>query len=204
MSDQDIIKEAVLLIGAPGAGKGTQGETIGHLPGYFHCASGDIFRALEKDSALGQKVAEYASAGNLVPDELTIEIVGNQLNAWVEDGTYNPAHEVLILDGIPRTQNQASLISELVMMRRVIHLSCPDREALVDRMKKRALAKGRTDDADEEVIRNRFSVYEAETKPILEYFGEGLISTIDAQQQPVKVLREITEILTTLGIHKSL
>lgn len=198
------IKPAILLIGAPGAGKGTQGETLGLLPGYFHCASGDIFRALDKESELGKKVAEYSSAGNLVPDEITVEIVKNQLNAWVEDGTYNPVKEVLILDGIPRTENQASLIQEFVDIQQVIHLSCPDRESLVARMKKRAVDKGRADDADETVIRNRFSVYDAETKPILAHFGEEKTTTIDAQKHPIQVLNELTETLTSEGLFLTL
>ncbi len=197
-------KSAILFIGAPGAGKGTQGETIGNLPGFFHCASGDIFRALDKESELAKKVAEYTSGGNLVPDELTIEIVGSQLEAWVADGTYNPAKETLILDGIPRTVNQAQLLSEVVDIQRVIHLSCPDRESLVQRMKKRALDLGRADDADEQIIRNRFSVYEAETKPILEHYGEEKITNIDAQQHPVQVLQEITQAITEHSLYAAL
>ncbi len=197
-------KPAILFIGAPGAGKGTQGETIGHLPGFFHCASGDIFRALDKDSELGKIVAEYSTSGNLVPDEITVKIVGEQLDAWVADGTYNPEKETLILDGIPRTVNQAALLGQFVDIQRVIHLSCPDRESLVARMKMRALAKGRADDADEEIIRNRFSVYEAETKPILEHFGDDKITNIDAQQHPIQVLREITAAISDLGLYLAL
>ena len=204
MSTTAINKPALLLIGAPGAGKGTQGETIGHLPGYFHCASGDIFRALDKESELGQKVAAYSNAVNLVPDEITLEIVQTQLEAWVADGTYNPEKEVLLLDGIPRTVNQAELISKFVDIKRVIHLSCPDYEALLVRMKKRALDKGRPDDAQEEVIRNRFSVYEAETKPILEFFGEDKVTTIDAQQHPIQVLNELTQALLDHSLYQEL
>jgi len=198
------LKSAILFIGAPGAGKGTQGETIGHLPGFFHCASGDIFRALDKESELGKKIAEYSSAGNLVPDEITIEIVSNQLDAWVLDGTYNPNTEILILDGIPRTEKQATLIQQFVNIKQIIHLSCPERESLVQRMKKRALDKGRTDDADENVIRNRFSVYDEETKPILAHFGDDITTTINAQQHPIQVLQEITQTLTSKGLFQNL
>ncbi len=201
---QSSLKSAILLIGAPGAGKGTQGETVGHLPGFFHVSSGDIFRALDKDSALSKKIASYSSAGNLVPDETTMEIVSKQLNAWAENGKYDPSKEILILDGIPRTVNQANLIQEFVDIQNVIHLSCPDQESLVARMKKRALDKGRSDDADESVIRNRFSVYEAETKPILEHFGEEITTTINAQQHPIQVLHAITHALTSKGLYKDL
>ncbi len=197
-------KSAILFIGAPGAGKGTQGETIGNLPGFFHCASGDIFRALDKDSALAKSVAEYSSAGNLVPDEITMEIVKTQLDAWVEDGSYNPSKETLILDGIPRTVNQALLIEQFVEIKQVIHLSCPDRDALIERMKARALALGREDDAKEEVIRNRFAVYTEETKPILDHFGANKITTIDAQRHPIQVLKEISETITALGLYQAL
>ena len=197
-------KPAILLIGAPGAGKGTQGETVGHLPGYFHCASGDIFRALDKESELGKKIAEYSKSGGLVPDEITMEIVKNQLEAWIANGTYKPEKEVLILDGIPRTENQTVLMQEFVDIKRVIHLSCPDRESLVTRMKQRALDKGREDDADETIIRKRFTVYQSDTKPILAHFGEDKITTINAQQHPIQVLQEITSCLTSESLFQTL
>ena len=197
-------RPAVLLIGAPGAGKGTQGEALGLLPGFFHCASGDIFRALDKTSELGKVVAEYSNSGNLVPDEITMQIVQNQIEAWIEDSTYKPASEVLILDGIPRTLAQAQLIQEVVNIQRVIHLSCPDRESLVARMKKRALDKGRSDDAEEAIIRNRFAVYEEETKPILEHFGAERVTTINAQQHPIQVLHDITSVMVKEGLYQAL
>ena len=197
-------RPAVLLIGAPGAGKGTQGEALGLLPGFFHCASGDIFRALDKTSELGKVVAEYSNSGNLVPDEITMQIVQNQIEAWIEDSTYKPASEVLILDGIPRTLAQAQLIQEVVNIQRVIHLSCPDRESLVARMKKRALDKGRSDDAEEAIIRNRFAVYEEETKPILEHFGAERVTTINAQQHPIQVLHDITSVMVKERLYQAL
>ena len=197
-------RPAILLIGAPGAGKGTQGEALGLLPGFFHCASGDIFRALDKTSELGKIVAEYSNSGNLVPDVITMKIVQNQIEAWIANKTYDPESEIIILDGIPRTFHQAKLIQEVVDIKQVIHLSCPDRESLVSRMKKRAVEKGRSDDAEEATIRNRFAVYEEETKPILEYFGTEKISVINAQEHPIQVLQNITSVMSEKGLYQEI
>lgn len=197
-------KQAILLVGAPGAGKGTQGETVGLLPGYFHCSSGDIFRSLDKESELGKKFVEYSSTGNLVPDDLTIELVNAQLNKWIESHKYHPGTELLILDGIPRNLNQAKLMEQHVEILRVIHLDVPDRETLVSRMKNRAIQQNRFDDANEDTIRNRFSVYDELTKPILDFYGEERVTTIDAQRHPALVLHDLTKCLVENSLYKAL
>ncbi len=183
---------ALLIFGAPGSGKGTQGKVLGGLPGFFHCACGDVFRALDKDSALGKKSAEYASKGQLVPDDLTVDLWKNQIQTWIKQGDYNPEKEVLILDGIPRNVEQAKIMQDLVDVLGVIHLSCPNRDELVERMSKRAIRENRMDDADPEVIWHRIKTYEAETRPILDFYSSDLILDINATQAPLRVLGDIT------------
>jgi len=182
---------SILLFGGPGSGKGTQGSALGTLPGVFHCSSGDIFRALKADDPNKKKVDEYSEAGQLVPDELTIEIWANQMKSWVADGTYNPETDLLLLDGIPRNVSQSEVLEQHIDVLTLIYLDCADPEVLVERIKHRALASGRQDDADENVIRERLKTYEDQTAPILGFYDEALIYRVQATQSPLAVLCDI-------------
>ena len=96
----------VLLFGAPGVGKGTQGKLLGRIPGFVHMASGDIFRSLDKSSELGRKFLQYSTQGLLVPDDVTIEVWKDHVGRQVAEGTYRPDRDLLVLDGIPRSVEQ--------------------------------------------------------------------------------------------------
>jgi adenylate kinase len=88
--------KCVLLFGAPGTGKGTQGKLLGENDGFIHLATGDIFRALDKQSELGKKFLYYSSRGELVPDDLTIRLWQDHVKGLIEAGTYNPKHDILL------------------------------------------------------------------------------------------------------------
>jgi adenylate kinase len=105
--------------------------------------------------------------------------------------TFKPDIDALVLDGIPRSVAQARIMSDLVEVKHVFHLCCPDRDALIARLKKRALKDNRLDDANEEVIRRRLEIYDGESKPVLDFFGNGMIANIDATQPPARVTFEI-------------
>ncbi len=182
---------SILLFGAPGVGKGTQGSLLGRIPGFVHMASGDIFRSLDPDSALGRKFHEYSSKGLLVPDGVTIDVWCEHVRRRIAGGTYRPAVELLVLDGIPRSVAQCKAMDEHVEVLRVIHLKTPDVEAMVKRLKKRAQKDFRRDDADESVIRRRFEVYEKETAPVLRHYDATLRSDIDADALPAEVLLNV-------------
>jgi len=109
----------------------------------------------------------------------------------VKSGKFMPERDYLILDGIPRNVKQASLMEELIEVRRVFHLSCPDRDKLVARLKKRALRDNRLDDANEEVIRHRLATYDSESKPMLEHYSAVRRHDIDATMSPLEVLHGI-------------
>ncbi len=188
-----------LVFGAPGAGKGTQGKVLGTVPRFFHVACGDVFRSLDTRSKLGKSFFEYSSRGELVPDELTIELWQEFIDSQVDADRFKPDLDFLVLDGIPRNVEQARLMDDLIDVRRVFHLSCPDRDELVHRLRKRALKDNRYDDANEKVIRKRLETYEAETKPVLEHYGAERVLTIDATQTPARVLYEILGAVTQLG-----
>ena len=185
--------DTYLIIGAPGSGKGTQGKILGAIPRFFHCACGDVFRSLDTRTELGQKFLEYASRGQLVPDDVTVKLWQANIADVVRSHTFKPDIDSLILDGIPRNVSQAEIMSDILDVRKVFHLSCPDRTQLVSRLKKRALKDNRFDDANEEVIRRRLSTYDAESKPLLDYYGPDLIQEVDAQQTPIKVTFDILQ-----------
>ena len=182
---------AYLIIGAPGSGKGTQGRALGTVPRFFHCACGDVFRSLELRTPLGQKFLEYSSRGELVPDDLTVQLWKVRIDANVETHAFKPDLDALVLDGIPRNVAQAKLMESMVDVRRVFHLSCPNRAELVNRIRKRALKDNRYDDASEEVIRKRLATYDEESRPVLEYYGPNRTSEINAIRPPVQVLADI-------------
>src|SRR3954467_8420270 len=99
----------VLLFGAPGAGKGTQGKILGTIPNFFHCACGDVFRNLTIESELGKIFLQYSSRGELVPDEPTIRLWREKIAGQQALGHFNPERDRLLLDGIPRNPNQAEI-----------------------------------------------------------------------------------------------
>lgn len=185
-----------LIFGAPGSGKGTQGKILGAIPRFYHFACGDVFRSLDTRTELGQKFLEYSSRGELVPDDLTVRLWQARIADMVRAHEFKPDIDALVLDGIPRNLGQAEIMQGIIEVKRVFHLSCPDRPALVGRLKKRALKENRFDDANEEVIRRRLATYEAESKPVLEFYGSGLLTEINATQQPVRVAFEILDSIT--------
>ena len=188
-----------LIFGAPGSGKGTQGKILGSIPRFFHFACGDVFRALDTRTPLGQAFLEYSSRGELVPDDLTVKLWQARIADVVRSHTFKPDIDSLVLDGIPRNVGQARIMANIIEVKKVFHLSCPDRPAIIARLKKRALKENRFDDANEDVIRRRLATYDEESKPVLEFYGPELIKEIDATQTPVQVISEILARVTGQG-----
>jgi adenylate kinase len=183
--------QTILLFGAPGSGKGTQGKILGNIPGFFHCACGDVFRSLDVQSELGAAFLKYSSRGQLVPDDLTIRLWSQEIAKMETLRRFKPESDLLVLDGIPRNPAQAEILRDKLDIHSVFHLTCPDRAKLVERLKRRALKDNRLDDANEEVIVHRLQTYEEETKPVLDFYGPGKTINIDATQQPHQVLQAI-------------
>ena len=190
-----------LLFGAPGAGKGTQGRSLGSIPRFFHCACGDVFRTIDTRTRIGRAFLEYSSRGELVPDDITVELWKARIDAAVDAHQFKPDIDVLVLDGIPRNVGQAEIMDEMIDVKKVFHLSCPNRDALFARLKKRALKDNRLDDANEEVIIRRLATYEAESKPVLEHYRDR-VQMVDATEPPAKVLYHILETVSN-GEHES-
>jgi adenylate kinase len=188
----------VLLFGAPGSGKGTQGKILGSIPNFFHFACGDAFRNLRIDDPIGRVFIEYSSRGQLVPDEPTINLWAKNIQASTLDGEFNPEKDTLVLDGIPRNPQQAEMLKDTLDVKAVFNLACSDQNKMVERLQRRALRENRLDDANLEVIKQRLETYECETRPVLNYYGPNLVHNIDSTESPLKVLRQILDILARI------
>jgi adenylate kinase len=192
----------VLLFGAPGSGKGTQGKILGTIPNYYHFSCGEVFRNVRADSALGKIFLQYSGKGQLVPDEHTIKLWRQTINGAEGMGRFNTELDTMVLDGIPRNAHQAEMLDGTIDVKALFYLSCPDISKLVERIQRRALIENRLDDANMDVIRQRLDTYDETTKPVLDFYGKrygpNLIHTIDSTQKPINVLRDILRVLATL------
>ncbi len=183
--------QTILLFGAPGSGKGTQGKILGTIPNFFHCACGDVFRSLSAASPLAKVFIEYTGRGQLVPDQPTIKLWRQFITNSERIGRFHPKTDVLVLDGIPRNLHQAEMLDTTLDVKAVFYLHCPNFNFLVQRLQRRALKENRLDDANLDVIRHRLKVYEQETMPVLDFYGKKRVHRIDSTQTPIKVLRDI-------------
>ncbi|MHB1127432.1 MAG: adenylate kinase [Bacillota bacterium] len=209
----------LLLMGPPGAGKGTQAEVLTAKLQVPHISTGDMFRnAIKEGTALGKKAKEYMDAGKLVPDEVTVGIVRERLSE-------PDSQQGFLLDGFPRTVPQAEALDGILgnMGRKldaVVNISVP-RENLMERLTGRRVCRNcgatyhvvfnpapggvctgcggelyqRADDT-EETVKNRLDVYAAQTEPLITYYlGQGLLKEIDGEQPIEKVLADIGRVL---------
>ncbi len=189
----------LLIVGPQGSGKGTQGVRIAESFGIPVVATGDMFRAnIKEGTELGQQVTAILDAGDLVPDELTSAIVRDRLSQ-------DDARDGFLLDGYPRNTTQLSHLDEFLSdngeaLDAVILLDVPREESLA-RLGLRAAQQGRTDDTDE-VIARRLDIYERETAPILEVYGErDIVERIDGVGSLDDVTERILAALTARSIH---
>ena len=181
----------LIFLGAPGAGKGTQAQTLAlhwHIP---HISTGDILRgAMKERSPLGIKAQSYVDRGELVPDQLLLDIMEERLSQ-------SDAQSGWILDGFPRNVNQASFLEQLLQKLtqdsvRAVNLDVPD-EVLVSRL----LGRGRADDT-EEVIRRRLEVYREQTLPLMDFYRDRQqLMSINGNQPLEKVTADLQELLAS-------
>lgn len=164
---------------------------LGNVPGFFHLATGDMFRSLDKDSEIGMEFARYSQKGLLVPDFLTVKLWRQHVDQLIERNLYDPTDDILLLDGIPRSEPQAGMMNDYIDPFMIVHLVCEDIDEMVRRMQKRATEQGRMDDADENVIRKRFEVYREQTAPVIACYDDELITDIDAIGTQAEVLLRI-------------
>jgi adenylate kinase len=179
----------LLIMGPPGAGKGTQAVGLAQRIGGAHISTGDIFREnVANETELGKTAKQYMDAGKYVPDEVT--------NAMVRDRLKQPDAQSFVLDGYPRTADQVDELDSILgdmgaRLDAVLLLVVSDREELVQRMIKRAETSGRADDT-EEVIRHRQDVYDQETAALVPIYRErGLLREVDGIGDIDEIARRI-------------
>jgi len=184
----------LLLIGAPGAGKGTQAELLAKRFGLVHISSGDLLRQHVRDkTALGRTIESYVDKGDLVPDSVVLDMLRKPVVAAVEAGGY-------VLDGFPRTVEQAEASFPVaqalgVEVQAAIHLDVPTGELV-----RRLLSRRRGSEDTEEVIEHRLEVYLEKTVPLLAYYaGRELMFAVDGAQPPEVVHEEIVARLRKLA-----
>jgi adenylate kinase len=177
----------VLLVGPPGAGKGTQGKRIAARYGVPHVSSGDLLREhVEEGTNLGRAAQPYMDSGGLAPDDLVLAMLRERIGA-------PDARDGYVLDGIPRNHAQAEELSDL-WLDAVVCLDVAHEE-LIRRLRER----GRDDD-DAETVQHRIEVYEQETQPMLDFYaGKGLVHRVDADGGIDEVTARICGVLDGLS-----
>jgi adenylate kinase len=192
---------SVLIFGPPGSGKGTQGKFLSSAGNHFHLSSGDIFRGLSPESPAGKLYHSYAHKGHLLPDEVTVSIWHHYVEGLIATNRYFPHQQLLLLDGIPRTLNQAELLKPHIKVMHIIVLETKNPQGLIARMQRRAMLERRADDIDEKVLCTRMEIYEQETAKLLEHYPKNIISRFNADLRPLEVLRDILSRLSDLLSH---
>jgi adenylate kinase len=188
----------LLLIGAPGSGKGTQAERLAQRYGITHISSGDLLRQhVQEQTALGRQIQSYVDRGDLVPTGIVVDMLRKPVVAAVEAGGY-------VLDGFPRTVEQAQAAFPTAHalgaeVQAAVHLDVPRAELV-----RRLLARGRGSDDTQEVIEHRLQVYLDETVPLLEYYANReWMFAVDGAQSPDAVHQEIVARLHKLSAFAS-
>jgi adenylate kinase len=181
----------LILFGPPGSGKGTQAQKLIEKYGLIHISTGDLFRyEMGNDTPLGREAKAYIAKGELVPDAVTIGMLRNKVEK-------HPEARGFIFDGFPRTIAQAVALDDLLTEKNtsvtaLLALEVDDQE-IVERIMLRGATSGRTDDLDENIVRNRITVYKNETSPVFDYYAE------QGKSQRVEGIGEIGEIFERLS-----
>ena len=187
----------IILLGPPGAGKGTQAKYLTNTFGLKHLSTGDMLRtAMEGGSDLGKQVQLIVDSGDLVPDNIMIEMITARITRADCAGGF-------ILDGFPRTVIQAETLHEVLSLKKIKidHVIALDvkLDNLLERIRNRALEAPedqRRQDDDEKTLKHRLSVYKEQTAPVLPYYEKlGVLKTLDGMLTPDEVSKKINEVL---------
>ncbi len=182
---------AIILFGKPGAGKGTQAQFLKEKYNLTHISTGDVFRYnLKNGTDLGKQAKVYIDKGELVPDEITIDMLGNEVEKNMDKAGF-------LFDGFPRTIMQAEALEKLLAEKKIAFVGTigldADDDVLVARILERGKTSGRSDDQDEEKIRNRYIEYNEKTAPLIAYYEQkGKYTSVNG----MGTIEEITQRLS--------
>lgn len=190
--------QAAIVIGLPGTGKSTMCRALEPAPNLVHVEAGEVLRRLDPDSPAGRRAQPYIDRGDLVPDELTMEAWAEHVEKLVKNGAFVPDQQILLLDGIPRTLGQGRSLRERAEVRGLIFLDVDDDDVLVHRLLKRGETSGRSDDAEESVIRRRIAMHREDVLPVLEVYPEAIRRRVDAGREPLAVLADVAKAASDL------
>lgn len=184
----------IVIFGAPGSGKGTQSELIIKKYGLGHISTGDVLRSeIKSGTELGKTAASYIDKGQLIPDELMIDILASVYDS------FGPAHEGVIFDGFPRTIPQAEALKAMLSKRghsiaAMIELDVPEAE-LMTRLINRGKQSGRSDD-NEETIKKRLDVYHSQTSPLIDWYkADGTHHHIEGSGELDRIFADISSVI---------
>ncbi len=186
----------LVIFGPPGAGKGTQSALLTKLACLYHLSTGEMMRNMPTHTEELKTFREMVNAGKLIPNEAFMKIFEGYLENLVSNGAFSPKDSWLLLDGVPRSVEQAKGIESYTSVERVISLEMNDEEALFNRLKNRGISEGRADDLSIETLKTRMQKYRDITAPVLEYYSESKVLKINALQKPLEVF---SDILNALG-----
>ncbi|MEC8306620.1 MAG: nucleoside monophosphate kinase [Chlamydiota bacterium] len=185
-----IFYPSLLFVGPPGAGKGTQGKFLDRVTPHYHLSSGEVLRNIDPASAYGELIHSCTREGRLVPDEITLAIAREHITSLIDEGTYDPHRQLLILDGLPRNLRQAQEMDSFVDCKGIILFEIEGKDTLIDRLTIRADHEWRDDDR-REVIDHRLKLYHEDTLPLVAHYSHTPLHRINASQPPYDVLKDL-------------
>ncbi len=186
---------AIVIVGPPGSGKGTQAKLLGEHEIFYHFSSGDMFRGLNPETDIGSRVRSLIDKGNFVPDKETFELFEETIERYVQEGSFMPESQYLVLDGIPRNINQIHILEQHAQIEDIIYLNTPY-ITCVRRILNRGKNQNRADDKSIFKILKRMGIYRTKTYPIVPFYrNEGKLIEVDGSGEIDQVHNQIKKIL---------
>ena len=184
--------KAVLLFGAPGPARARKVKCSANCRVWCTWRWAMCSVCSTAAASWARSFLQYSTKGELVPDDFTVRLWKEHIDKLIQNGKFNPENDLLVLDGIPRNANQAKILDQYIEVAKLVSLRCDhDVNSIVGRMKARALKQNRPDDANEQIIRRRFEVYDKETKPVLAHYPDRVKVDVDALQMPLEVAHDV-------------
>jgi adenylate kinase len=191
--------KTILFFGPPGSGKSTQAKLLDKKK-FFYISTGELLRHMRdgaefQSGALGKKITKIMEAGGLVPDRTMIDLLFRYLSQAVSEGIFKPDKQILIFDGIPRNTTQIRMLNDHVQVIQIIDIHFSSDSILKERIRKRAVQEGRSDDKNRGIIEKRLAIYKNETAEVLKHYPKNIIYKINGDDSVKEINQQIKNIL---------